>query len=101
MQVTGDWNSWKKRGFSAQPAYVKIAILLAGVVGNILTAWVLIFIGLQIGVTVPSLGALPAKYIDNERLMVTYVAEAGPAFRAGLKEGQIISGGGLMGETVS
>lgn len=78
--------------FTAQPAYKKLATLLAGVVMNFVLAAVLLSIGFMIGLPA-DLGALTdnnAIIVKPPQVMIQHVEAKSPAEAAQLKTGDII-----------
>ncbi|KND48915.1 MAG: RIP metalloprotease RseP [Parcubacteria bacterium C7867-005] len=73
--------------FSAKHRGAQASVLVAGVVGNILFAWLLISIGFMSGLPVPSSMALP---MTDARTMITTVMPDSPAHIAGLLPGDSI-----------
>ena len=78
------------RNFSSQPAYKKIIILSAGVIGNLLLAWLLLSVSLQTGLLLPVEGVAHPEYLANNKVVVGYVADKSPAKVAGIVEGDQI-----------
>lgn len=70
--------SEKKRFFSSQPAYRRIAVLLAGVVMNFLLAWICFSIVFAVG--------------TPRALLIQEVQEGSPAARVGIEAGDLILG---------
>lgn len=81
---TGD-----KRNFAAQNRLVQAAILLGGVLFNILFAWFLFAFALTLGLTVPTdySGSLP---LNNVSVQVVSTLPGSPAEKAGLSTGDEI-----------
>ena len=71
---------YKNRGIQA-------AVLVAGVVGNFLFAWLLISLGFISGLPTPANLALPT---ENARTVITTVLPSSPAAEAGLKSGDAV-----------
>ncbi|MFA5987698.1 MAG: M50 family metallopeptidase [Candidatus Paceibacterota bacterium] len=79
-----------KRNFSSKPRYIQSAIILAGVVFNLLLAWGLFSIGFMTGMPVP-IGSAPAGgEFTNAKVYITGVSESSPAAKAGIKAGDNI-----------
>ncbi len=78
-----------ERSFVRSPRYVQAAVIVAGVVMNIVLAWVLITATLAIGVSAPveNDDGLP---VTGARLMVTEVAKMGPAEVSGIAGGDYL-----------
>ena len=87
------------RSFAHKPRYIQALVIIAGIVCNIILAWLLIAGTLMIGISAP---VDPASYaVTNAELTVTDIQVGSPAGIAGLLPGdQIVS---LMsgGETVT
>jgi regulator of sigma E protease len=79
----------KKRSFTAQHRGIQSAVIVAGIVFNLLLAWILISAALMIGVPSPVDGA-HAAYVTNSALSVVEVRTGSPAERAGLTPGDAI-----------
>ena len=77
--VTDNFQS-KNRGIQA-------SVLVAGVVGNFLFAWLLISLGFIAGLPAPDNLSLP---VENTRTVITTVLPLSPAATAGLKSGDVI-----------
>ena len=77
------------RSFSAQHRGVQAAVIVAGVVMNIVLAWVLISATLAIGIAAPADNdeGFP---VTNARLMITEVSAKGPADLAGIAGGDYL-----------
>ncbi len=78
--------------FAVQPLWVRFKVLIAGVVMNFVLAWILISIGLVIGVPEivsqqPSAGTV----IAGPRILVNTVEESSPAKMMGIKLGDVIT----------
>jgi regulator of sigma E protease len=67
---------------------IQAAVLVAGVVGNFLFAWLLISIGFMGGLSAPLGVSLP---VEDPQIMVTTVVPGSPAAEAGIKTGDIIT----------
>lgn len=80
----------RSRSFVNKPKYKQALVLVAGIVMNLLVAWVLLSIGLMSGM--PSSVSTTPKDIKltNESVMITGVANDSPAEKAGLKIGDKI-----------
>lgn len=78
-----------KRSFGAQPLYIQAFVIVAGVLFNLLLAWILITTTLMIGI--PTMQDEGDKYtLTNSRLMVTGVHENSPASLAGVRSGDVV-----------
>jgi len=86
------WKDSKGKGlaldsFQTKNRGIQAAVLVAGVVGNFLFAWLLISFGFMSGLPSPAGLALP---IENPRTVITVVVPGSPAAQAGLKSGDAI-----------
>lgn len=77
--VTDNFQS-KNRGIQA-------SVLVSGVVGNFLFAWLLISLGFIVGLPAPANLSLP---VENTHTVITTVLPLSPAATAGLKSGDVI-----------
>src|SRR3989338_272142 len=79
-----------KRSFTSKPRWIQAIVLVSGVLGNIVFAWLLISISFMSGI--PS--SVEGRYAENVRspkLMITNVLPDSPADRAGLQSGDVIT----------
>lgn len=76
--------------FSAKPLWQRAIILVAGVVMNLLLAVLLFWVGYVAGFPMSVDGAPKGAMIRDQVLLVEQVVKDGPAYRAGLREGQKI-----------
>lgn len=76
----------KKRSFSAQPLYIQAAVIVAGVVFNLLLAWFLLTATLMIGIPAPADGG-DGYTVSGVQLMVTGVRPGTPAELSGFASG--------------
>ncbi len=77
------------RSFVNKPKTTQIAVLIAGIVFNILFAWLLISVGFMTGL--PSAAdSTSSTQVENPRLVITSVAPSSPAERAGILPGDEI-----------
>lgn len=79
------------RSFVAKPWYAQILILVAGVVMNILLAWVLFSIAHMSGTLAP-VTPENAYTIQNPQLYIVQVMSESPASTAGIQAGDIVRG---------
>ena len=77
------------RSFSAQPRLVQAAVIVAGVIMNIVLAWVLISATLAIGIAAP-VDNDEGFPVTNARLMITEVSAKGPAEISGIVGGDYL-----------
>ena len=73
--------------FQSKNRGIQASVLVAGVVGNFLFAWLLISLGFIAGLPAPANLSLP---VENTRTVITTVLPLSPAATAGLKSGDII-----------
>lgn len=79
----------RARSFSAQHRLVQSAVILAGIVFNLLLAWVLLSATFMIGISATAETAAPYP-IEGERVMLVGVPEEHPAYQAGLRSGDLL-----------
>ena len=73
------------RSFVNKPAYIKAAVMFAGVAMNFLVAWLLLSVGFMSGMPT-SVGLEPkGSVLQNQALTITSVVAGSPAEKAGLK----------------
>lgn len=77
------------RAFSSKNRGAQAAVLVAGVVGNFLFAWLLISVGFTSGLPAPAGINLP---VTNAHTVITTVVKGSPADLAGLKSGDSLEG---------
>lgn len=102
VKMLGEDESVKdKRSYSAQPTKKKIAIIVAGVLMNLVLAWVILTIGFAVGMS-PLLSS--ADSIRGQRLrtnvIVADVKKDSPADKAGLKQGDELKAVNANGNTM-
>jgi regulator of sigma E protease len=73
--------------FQSKNRGIQAAVLVAGVVGNFIFAWLLISLGFMSGLPAPANLSLP---VENPRTVITTVLPASPAALAGIKSGDAI-----------
>ena len=73
--------------FQSKNRGIQASVLVAGVVGNFLFAWLLISLGFIAGLPAPANLSLP---VENTRTVITTVLPLSPAATAGLKSGDVI-----------
>jgi len=79
-----------KRSFINQPAGVQAAVLSAGVMCNVLFAWILFSVGFIIGMPTAVTEA-NADQVRGQKLVVTEVVKESPAANAGIHVGDTIT----------
>jgi regulator of sigma E protease len=79
----------RKRSFIAKPRSVQALVIVAGIVFNILLAWVLLSATLMIGVPAP-VDSEEGYAVTNPQIMITGVREDAPAAQGGLLSGDVI-----------
>ncbi len=79
----------KARSFVHKPRYIQAFVLSAGVIMNILFAWVLFSIAIMIGLPAPS-GYAGDKALQNSNVSILEVLPESPAQKAGLMAGDKI-----------
>lgn len=75
----------KDRSFAASPWYKQLAVLVAGVTGNMILAYLLLSMTFMLGKTTLAEGA--DQELTNQRTIVTQVLPESPAATAGLEAG--------------
>ena len=80
----------RDRSFVNKPKRIQAAVVAAGVIFNVLLAWILLSIGLMIGFPTSLTGSDFEQYAGNAALTVTSVLPDGPAEEAGLKPGDTV-----------
>ena len=74
--------------FQSKNRGIQASVLVAGVVGNFLFAWLLFTLGFMIGLPAPAGLSLP---IQDSHTVITTVLPDSPAYLAGLKSGDTIT----------
>lgn len=80
----------KQKHFAHKPRIIQAWVLSAGIIFNILFAWLLISFGFMYGLPMPE-EAETKRPVQNARLVVTSVLKDSPAELSGLKTGDVIS----------
>lgn len=77
------------RSFVNKPKYIQALVLIAGIAFNIIFAWLIISLGLMIGMPVPD-GYSSFTPITHSQVTITSVNANSPAHKAGLQTGDKI-----------
>lgn len=88
--------------FTSKSFAARFGTVAAGVIMNVLLAWVLISTGFMFGMptAVPDLDSIPAKaQFTNQQVVIMDIQPGSPAEKAGLKEGDIVSS--IDGKSIS
>ncbi len=78
-----------KRSFVAQPRLIQAGVIVAGIIFNIILAWLLLSATLMIGISAPVDGD-DGAFVTSPKLMITDLSALGPAATAGLTPGDTI-----------
>jgi regulator of sigma E protease len=78
-----------KRSMVHKPKYIQVAVLLAGIIFNIIFAWLLISFGFMMGLP-SSLAGDQGQVIENSHVVVTSILATSPAGHANFKIGDKI-----------
>ncbi len=79
-----------KRSMVNKPKYIQAFVLVAGIVMNLLVAWLLLSIGFMSGLPTSVGNAPKGAIIKNQALTITNVAPNSPALASGIKVGDKI-----------
>ncbi len=79
----------KKRSFVNKPKLVQVAVLVAGIVFNLIFAWILVSIVVANGVPL-STSSVDPKYLENIELTIVSVVPGSPAGEAGVVPGDSV-----------
>ena len=88
------------RSFSRKKPLIRAVVSVSGVLMNVVLAWLILSIGFTIGMSplVSSADSIPGKKLSTS-VIVAGVGESTPASKAGIKPGDILIRGGMVGET--
>ena len=78
------------RSITNKPKGIQILVLISGILGNFIFAWLLISLGFLIGLPASALDYDGPGKVTQERLLITYIKEDSPAQKADLKRGDEI-----------
>jgi regulator of sigma E protease len=79
-----------QRSFVNKPKYIQAGVLSAGIIMNLLVAWLLLSVGFVSGLPT-SVGSVPrGVQIENQALTITSVSPGSPAEKSGIKTGDKI-----------
>lgn len=92
VKIFGEDNEGGPRSFVDKPIYIKIAVIGAGVVFNIILAWFLITIGFTAGFPTSVAGAPEGSDVKDAKVLILNVKKDSPSEKAGLKAGDAIVG---------
>lgn len=81
----------RERSFGSKPRSIQALVLVAGVLGNIIFAWLLLSLGYMLGLPA-EISVEDAKTMPQSEIIVTNVLEGSPAAKSG-----IILGDSLLG----
>jgi len=89
------------RSLTSKSKLTQAWIISAGVVFNLLFAWMLISIGFMIGQPFPSSDPMYGSRVENPALTIMRVSSETPAYEAGLKAGDIILSVASRGDSLT
>lgn len=81
----------KSRSFVNKPRYIQALVLVAGIVMNLLVAWLLFSVGYMSGLPTSVSGAPKGAIVSDQALTITSVMADSPAQKAELRAGDKIS----------
>ncbi len=80
----------RKRSFIGKPRIIQALVIIAGIVFNLILAWILLAAVLMIGIASP-LDETNSAYVKSPMVMITGVHEDTPAEAAGLLAGDVVT----------
>lgn len=92
VKIFGEDNEVGFGSFALKPVYIKIAVIIAGVVFNVILAWFLISIGFAAGFPTSVSDAPEGADVKDAKVLILNVKKDSPAEKAGLKAGDTIIG---------
>jgi len=92
VKIFGEDNEGGPRSFVDKPIYIKVAVIGAGVVFNIILAWFFITVGFTAGFPTSVAGAPEGADIKDAKVLILNVKKDSPSEKAGLKAGDAIVG---------
>ncbi|MFA5927540.1 MAG: site-2 protease family protein [Patescibacteria group bacterium] len=89
------------RAFENQSTLKRFVISIAGVVMNILLAWVILTVGFAVGMSpiVSNPNAIPGQKLSSEIIVADVQADS-PASKAGLEQGDVLLGATVSGQNI-
>ncbi|MCR4284132.1 MAG: site-2 protease family protein [Parcubacteria group bacterium] len=90
VKIFGEDNESGPRSFVSKPIYIKVAVIAAGVIFNVILAWFLITAGFVAGFPTSVAGAPEGADIRDAKVLILNVKKDSPSERAGLKAGDAI-----------
>lgn len=88
------------RSFIHKPRWIQVIILIAGIVMNIVFAWLLFSIAYMSGMTT-GVSADNQKYVRDSHVVILDTLPNSPAYKAGLKEGDEVLAYSFNGATTT
>jgi len=89
------------RSFGSKPIWTRSLIISAGVIFNVVLAWILIVAGFSLGMPVGVSSAPKGAEIKNQKVVILEVAKNSPAEQAGILAGDELAGFSSVGEASS
>lgn len=88
--TTGGNDKDDARSFASKSISIRAAVIIAGVIFNLILAWVLISGGLMVGLPSSASGLPASSAISDVKIMIVQVVKDSPAEQAGLKAGDAV-----------